>query len=105
MVIKCKWAEGNRVIVNPDGQVFPCCYLANGMYQAKIEENTYRINLEHVDIEYKKSEDELNLKNKPIGAILNHEWFSKTLPESWEDESKTHRNCRMFCGVKENNDG
>ena len=30
--IKCKWAAENKFLVQPDGQVVPCCYLANAMY-------------------------------------------------------------------------
>ena len=35
MVIKCKWLETNRILVNPDGQVLPCCYLANVNWHQK----------------------------------------------------------------------
>ena len=28
---------------------------------------------------------------------MNNEWFKKTLPESWEDESKTLRECKQWC--------
>jgi hypothetical protein len=33
--------------------------------------------------------------------ILNHEWFTKTLPESWEKPETTHKLCTMMCGVDE----
>jgi len=30
--IKCEWMETKRLLINPDGQVLPCCYLANVVY-------------------------------------------------------------------------
>ena len=31
--IKCEWLSQDKILVNPDGQVFPCCYLANKYYR------------------------------------------------------------------------
>tara|TARA_Y100001963_G_scaffold157862_1_gene255417 strand:- start:3808 stop:4299 length:492 start_codon:yes stop_codon:yes gene_type:complete len=33
--IKCSWMESNRLIINPDGQVIPCCYFANLIFVAE----------------------------------------------------------------------
>ena len=34
--IECIWGKDNRFLVNPDGQVWPCCYLGNIGYSEKI---------------------------------------------------------------------
>ena len=34
--IECIWGKDNRFLVNPDGQVWPCCYLGNIGYTEKI---------------------------------------------------------------------
>ena len=39
--IECEWKNNNRVIVNPDGQVWPCCYLSNLAYKYDINDDDY----------------------------------------------------------------
>ena len=104
--IECIWAAEDRFLVNPDGQVWPCCYLANQGYKFRVkgQHNDPAILERGVDDicndvmqEYWKHEDELNLQNNSLEDILNHEWFKKTLPESW-DSDNPHRLCRLMCG-------
>ena len=33
--------------------------------------------------------------------IINHEWFVKTLPESWEKPETRITECRKFCELEE----
>ena len=33
MKITCEWAKDERYVVNPDGQVWPCCYLCNNVFK------------------------------------------------------------------------
>ena len=119
MNIKCKWLEEDRqVLINPDGQVVPCCYLSPyypvSLAQIKEKEDwTYdELNdqLYHKDKiwahvasmyvfqEYQKVADELNIFSNDLEDILNHEWFVKILPESWTDENKVSSPCRRICG-------
>lgn len=119
--IKCEWMAKNNALANIDGQVYPCCYLANSFTLLNIfgrdvekdfpDELNYggkkwvkgeQKNLNkkiHLVEEYFKHKDKLNLKNNSLEDILNHEWFAKTLPESWEDENLTHRLCAKYCTV------
>lgn len=30
--IECQWMKSKRLLINPDGQVLPCCYFANVIY-------------------------------------------------------------------------
>ena len=91
MTIKCSWGSKNRFVVNPDGQVLPCCYFANVVYS-----NT---NLNGVGVleSYNHQKQDLNVFNKPIADILTSDWFTKTLPESWEDSATTHSICKRWC--------
>lgn len=117
--IKCEWMAKNNALVNIDGQVYPCCYLANSftlrsifgpdiikdypdemIYGGKKWEKSKEPDLNkkvHLLEEYFKHKDDLNLKNNSLEDILNHEWFTQTLPESWDDENLTHRLCKKFC--------
>ena len=103
--IRCKWAEWGKVLVNPDGQVWPCCYFANRTYNAQrhggfFEEGSNWFKDEEgakILGKYKESMDELNVKNKSMEEILNHKWYTKDLPESWEKEETRFQQCRKFC--------
>ena len=50
--------------------------------------------------EYMETKEDHNVFNHTLEEILNNEWFTKTLPESWNDEDKCHRLCKKFCSVK-----
>jgi len=115
--IKCRWQEQGRILVNPDGQVYPCCYLCNKSYKTEqmgvfgpnnqVEdmsqpgENWYYQERDKIMIEYKRNYHDLNLKNKSMEEILNHEWYVKLLPESWEKEETRSPECRKFCELEE----
>jgi len=120
--IKCEWMAKNNALANIDGQVYPCCYLANSFTLRSIfgpdvkkdypDEMTYggrkwkKSDEKDLDTkvylleEYFKHKDELNLYNNSLEDILNHEWFTKTLPKSWQEDEKTHRLCAKHCSVK-----
>ena len=97
MNIICEWAEKNKYLQNFNGQVYPCCYLVNAHTQ-KIYEGQGEI--QEIFNKYNEVKDELNIFNNDIETILSHEWFTKTLPESWDDPDKTLRQCTKHCGVK-----
>ena len=119
--IQCEWMSKNNALVNIDGQVYPCCYFANsftlrrifgqdvkkdwpdklnmgGRHWKKSEERNLDTVYEVKDSYFDNSEA-LNLKHNTLEDILNHDWFTKTLPESWEDETKTHRLCKKHCSI------
>ena len=121
--IKCEWMQTKRVLVNPDGQVLPCCFFANVIYMydrmGAPEEWTpkaeYGISDQLMDVprvahetsqepilmNYYKNREEYNIFENDLEDILNSDWFKKTLPESWEDESKLARQCKIYCQVKD----
>ena len=100
MKIICEWAEKNRYLQNFNGQVYPCCYLVQTQTQ-KLFNGTNRPEEQEIFKKYNEVKDELNVFNNDIETILSHEWFTKTLPESWDDPDKTLKQCTKHCGVKE----
>lgn len=106
--VKCRWMLMNKVLINPDKQVFPCCYLGNQGYSQKIrgEHKDANIIARGVDDivhpimqSYYENEKDLNLETNSIEEVLNHEWYTKTLPESW-DSDRPHRLCMIMCSKK-----
>ena len=61
VTIQCEWLKDNRVLVNPDGQVWPCCYLGNVGFD--INHSVVR--------EYENKKDELIKKLKGLGVLNN----------------------------------
>lgn len=108
MSILCKWKKEGRVLVNPDGQVYPCCYLCNPHYrflsgnkERMTNEDDKTTHTQHIWDEYLNKKDELNVKNKPLEEIIQDEWFTKTLPKSWESEDTALKQCIEHCTVDE----
>ena len=119
--VKCKWLEIQRIVINPDGQVLPCCYFANLMHVGKKfgypttrPERPLEPKLEHELVNYDmfassavttkilkdyiEVADELNVFNHPIDKILEHPWFN-LLYESWDDSDKVSRICLKHCST------
>ncbi len=108
--IRCKWAEENRFVVNPDGQVWPCCYFANLAYiSEKFKELGRRAELysknshmaHPVMQDYMRKKETMNAKNRPVHKILDDDWFNVTLPESWKNEETFHQLCSKNCRVND----
>ena len=109
-----------QAIVNPDGQVIPCCFFANLLLVAdwfdypqdyshsewKKKEKEYRLTnyrltafettIDPVLKDYIKHKDELNIFNDDLENIVNHSWFQR-LYESWEDPDKISPICVRNC--------
>ena len=50
--------------------------------------------------EYNKEKDRYNIFKRPLEDIINDDWYTKTLPDSWEDEEKPCELCIRFCSKK-----
>jgi len=120
----CKWMEDDeQMLVSPDGQILPCCYLS-GYFRIdkmpikskeeiydnldnnfrKMEDQLYYIDLVNYEVhneylykEYEKRKDKLNIFTNDLEDILNDEWFTKILPESWESEYTIAGPCKGIC--------
>jgi len=95
--ITCKWENDNRILVNPDGQVLPCCYFANTHFFNATTNATNDL-IRHPIIQhynqYKKSH---NVFHNNLLDIIKNDWFRKELPDSWKS-NKPVPQCSKFCG-------
>lgn len=119
--IECEWMQTKRLLVNPDGQVLPCCFFANVIYMydklgttEKIAEKRNQISdqigdkatitsdTETTDVlmNYYNNREKYNIHNTPLEEIINSDWFTKTLPESWNDPKLLARQCKKYCQKK-----
>lgn len=121
--IECQWLASKRLIVNPDGQVIPCCFFANSIFVSKMfnyptkydpnehphtlkdELTKYRLTAtettqDDVLKSYIDQADELNAYNHPIHEIVEHDWFNN-LYASWDDSDKVSRICVKHCSDKQ----
>ena len=117
--VVCEWMQTGRILINPDGQVLPCCYLANVMFMVdklgtpeevlskknQITDQIGQRNLiqqefydEPVLVDYLKNREKYNVLKTPFEDIINGEWFTKTLPESWDDSDRLVLQCAQACG-------
>ena len=124
--IRCSFFEKNEVNINPDGQIYPCCFFANTLYIAKqfgypnagdiplrnteptsIQnglQNSESIAIGVVDRnpiykEYVENEADYNLDNKSITEILNSDWYNdlEKARKTWETAPAI---CKNWCTVK-----
>ena len=88
--IKCRWAiPRNEVVVNPDGQVLPCCFHANAHYKNKFDPNYGKEVRNHpiyMD-EYDANPKDYNVLYTPLRQIIKSEWYQKTLPNSMKSDN------------------
>jgi len=102
--ISCEWKNDELVIVNPDGQVFPCCYLSNMAYKfdnTDIEElyKGKESKNKHIMKKYMDNKDDYNIYKNPLSKILKGKWFDETLPQSWENYDNAYYKCKKYCTV------
>ena len=98
MKIVCEWGVKNKVAINPDGQVLPCCFFCNPHYFSKNSPEVKSWFMEHpVMQEYQKHQEEYNVFSTSLINIINSKWFQKTLPNSWKTDNPIHQ-CQKFCG-------
>ena len=124
--IRCSFFNNNEYNVNPDGQVYPCCFFANTIYVAKqfgypkkgtidprnTDQESIQNGLQNSEAiatgvedrnlmykTYIENEDEYNLDNKSILQILNSDWYNE-LEELREDWNTAPHVCKKHCTVE-----
>ena len=95
--INCEWGVRNKVVINPDGQVLPCCYFCNPHYYHKNDPKMRKRFIEHpVMQEYQKHQKELNVFSANLMDIISHQWFQEILPDSWNTPNPVSQ-CSKYC--------
>ena len=100
--IICRWLNDEKILVNPDGQVLPCCYLGNPAYLYEATKHTDnpggRAFAENAVLKkYTDNKEQYNLNHKTLKEILTSDWFNKDLPESWKSYKTMPHMCQLFC--------
>jgi MoaA/NifB/PqqE/SkfB family radical SAM enzyme len=102
--ITCRWAiPRNEIVVNPDGQVMPCCFHANAHYKGRTDK-TYGSELHDHDVyinDYNKNLEQYNVLHTPLSTIINSNWFTKKLPKSMNSDSPV-KQCERQCSSRLN---
>lgn len=114
----CKWLkDDNMMLISPTGEVIPCCYLSSYFRAENIpaknpdewkidlindqlyhqDKVNYQVHQEYLFKEYLKRKSKLNIFTNDLEDILNDEWFTKILPESWESEDTISLPCKYIC--------
>jgi len=90
-MIRCKFLEGTtKTMINPDGQVWPCCYLASDQYGKPNKEEHPLLKMYH------DNKDKYNLQNDSVKNITNKDWFQKDLTDSFKQPTNI---CEFNCKV------
>lgn len=95
--IKCRWKQVNRIVVNIDGQVLPCCYFVNTFFKNKFVKHNNKFTKHPVMQAY--NDDENNVFKKPLIEIIQEStWFKDTLPNSWAGNNPVNQ-CVKQCST------
>ena len=96
--ITCKWQKANKLEIESSGQVLPCCYFSNPYFLDKNSPSKKNSFMEHpIMIEYEKYKKELNIFTANLLDIVNHKWYTETLPNSWNAVNPVW-SCQKHCG-------
>ena len=102
--IKCLWAlPRNEVVINPDGQVLPCCFHGNSHYRSRMltsHDPAFNENVIYSD-GYNKDLKSYNVFHTPLSEIIRSEWYTKTLPDSMKGDNPV-RQCVNHCSSRIN---
>lgn len=91
--IVCKWAEDNKVYVDENGNVYPCCFWHHHINTRldKGDNKFVRGYSKHVTL------GKYNLKNKTLEDILMSDFYQHELKEHIEGDSP-NKICEWQCG-------
>lgn len=102
--IECQWGKKNKILVNPDGQVYPCCYIGNPGYMTQLDKRKSAYDHDVLKKYYDNAQN-YNINKISLQQIVKSDWFQKDLPNAWKDYNNAPRMCKKWCTiVKENDD-
>lgn len=91
--INCSWSKHNFIAINPDGQVVPCCFVSEILYNERL----YKKHPDTIIQQYPK--DEQNVFKTPLRDMLSPDgWLNKKFAPTWSDNPI--RECTNFCTLK-----
>ncbi len=97
--IQCLYRDTfGRMYVNSQMKVFPCCFVSSDVIQAS--GRAYSDFVQKVEIKYGSEFN--SLRNFSWNEILNHEWLSNEMVESWSKPQESLLRCQKTCGLGHN---
>ena len=95
-VIDCQEAEINRIYIDCEGFVYPCCWIGSHQYHVR---NSTRTMYDTGNILFTKNAREMDKAwNRSFIDILQDAWFEFILPTSWDNEPCSI--CSQNCGKR-----
>ena len=94
--ISCKVAAEKNMYLSAEGLVLPCCWVAGNMYkwwQKPGENQVWEL------LQQSGGKDAFDAKKHGLRAVLENDYFSKNLVESWS-KPNTHMGKPMVCSQK-----
>lgn len=92
--VSCRWAlPRNEVVINPDGQVLPCCFHANRFFYLRTQTNKEKYEWEmkeRFNSYYDNYIDNLqsyNVFHTSLSKIMKSDFFTETLPKSIQGDN------------------
>lgn len=99
--VKCSWADDNIIAVNPDGQVWPCCFLATRDYEGRFKfghnVNGYSDPTHTTMTDYNR-EDHNIFNHSLIDMIINSKYLNDRLPT--DIKNNPYQACLKHCSVE-----
>ena len=96
--ISCKWKKQERVFIDMNMKLWPCCWIGSSVYYS-------HDNRENQDIQYlyKLYGEGFNDMRIHGWDVLNHSFFQEYLAKSWESPDNNFKRihtCGKLCGTK-----
>lgn len=96
--INCRWSEQQKLFVDQDQNVWPCCYWHSRAHRGLKRETelfeTFQSEL--------KTTNKYNLRDYTIAEILNKDFYRKDLEDSFEDNPAPI--CQFICSTLKSQD-
>lgn len=98
--IVCRWAQPrNSILIMPDGALLPCCYHGNSYYKYLQDGKEVALIKNAHFKEYLDNKEQFNVFKNSIKNIVNSEWFTQTLPNSFNSNNPIPQ-CEQQCSSR-----
>ena len=97
--INCRLIHQRRVYISHDMKLWPCCWFGD-IYHDNIRTSIFKSDRDKFfKMEKQYGEDWNDVSSHSIQDILKHEYYEKTLQESWDTEHDLYvKRCVIECG-------
>lgn len=90
--INCLSIKRNAIFIDPEGEIYPCCWLGSRDYAKKF------IGFNNEDHPIFTMRSTINCIEYPLQECIDDGWFTNIIPSSFEN--KPCKTCARICGFK-----